>query len=61
MMGYIKHFDCRLQDLQVGWVDDKDVRGKYEKAIVIHASVRSFGELFLLLSLSSCLLAIYRA
>ncbi|KAI0264369.1 fatty acid synthase [Gloeopeniophorella convolvens] len=52
MMGYIKHFDGRLKDgsLHVGWVDaktgepvdDKDVRGKYEKDILNHAGVRFF-------------------
>ncbi|KAI0368773.1 fatty acid synthase [Pilatotrama ljubarskyi] len=50
MMGYIKHFDGRLKDgtLYVGWVDaksgepvdDKDVRGRYEKDILAHAGVR---------------------
>ncbi|TFY76669.1 hypothetical protein EWM64_g7343 [Hericium alpestre] len=50
MMGYIKHFEGRLKDgsLYVGWVDaktnepvdDKDVRGKYEKDILAHAGVR---------------------
>ena len=55
MMGYIKHFDGRLKDgtLHVGWVDaktgdpidDKDVRGRYEKEIMNHAGVRFFGEL----------------
>ncbi|KII85134.1 hypothetical protein PLICRDRAFT_45274 [Plicaturopsis crispa FD-325 SS-3] len=50
MMGYIKHFDGRLKDgsLYVGWVDvksgepvdDKDVRGRYEKEILSHAGVR---------------------
>ncbi|KAI0749711.1 fatty acid synthase [Daedaleopsis nitida] len=50
MMGYIKHFDGRLKDgsLYVGWVDaksnepvdDKDVRGRYEKEILQHAGVR---------------------
>ncbi|RDX57079.1 fatty acid synthase [Lentinus brumalis] len=50
MMGYIKHFDGRLKDgsLYVGWVDaksgepvdDKDVRGRYEKEILNHAGVR---------------------
>ncbi|KAG8733584.1 3-oxoacyl-[acyl-carrier-protein] synthase, partial [Ceratobasidium sp. 423] len=50
MMGYIKHFDGRLKNgnLYVGWVDaksgdlvdDKDVRGKYEKEILEHASIR---------------------
>lgn len=55
MMGYIKHFDGRLKDgtLHVGWidakagdpVDDKDVRGKYEKKIMSRAGVRFFGKL----------------
>ncbi|KAI5122922.1 hypothetical protein M0805_007600 [Coniferiporia weirii] len=50
LMGYIKHFDGRLPNgsLYVGWVnsksgepvDDKDVRGKYEKDILAHAGVR---------------------
>ncbi|KAI0787467.1 fatty acid synthase [Fomes fomentarius] len=50
MMGYIKHFDGRLKDgsLYVGWVDaksgepvdDKDIRGRYEKDILAHAGVR---------------------
>ncbi|KAA1467738.1 fatty acid synthase [Dentipellis sp. KUC8613] len=50
MMGYIKHFEGRLKDgtLYVGWVDaktnepvdDKDVRGKYEKDILAHSGVR---------------------
>ena len=54
MMGYIKHFDGRLKDgtLHVGWVDaktgepvdDKDVRGRYEKEIMNHAGVRFFGK-----------------
>lgn len=54
MMGYIKHFDGRLKDgaLYVGWVDskngepvdDKDVKGKYEKDILAHAGVRLIGE-----------------
>jgi fatty acid synthase subunit alpha, fungi type len=53
MMGYIKHFDGRLKDgsLHVGWVDsktnepvdDKDVRGRYEKEILNHAGVRLIG------------------
>ena len=56
MMGYIKHFDGRLKDgsLYVGWVDaksgepvdDKDVRGRYEKDILAHAGVRMIGESF---------------
>ncbi|KAF8843701.1 hypothetical protein BDN67DRAFT_963867 [Paxillus ammoniavirescens] len=50
IMGFIKHFDGRLKDgsLHVGWVDaktgepvdDKDVRGRYEKEILSHAGVR---------------------
>jgi fatty acid synthase subunit alpha, fungi type len=70
MMGYIKHFDGRLKDgtLHVGWVDtktgdpvdDKDVRGKYEKAIMSHAGVHFFGELLLVLALS-CLMPSIRA
>ena len=54
MMGYIKHFDGRLKDgtLHVGWVDaktgepvdDKEVRGRYEKEIMNHAGVRFFGK-----------------
>lgn len=53
MMGFIKHFDGRLKDgsLYVGWVDaktdepvdDKDVRGRYEKEILTHAGVRLIG------------------
>jgi fatty acid synthase subunit alpha, fungi type len=54
MMGYIKHFDGRLKDgsLYVGWVDsktsepvdDKDVRGRYEKEVLTHAGVRLIGK-----------------
>ncbi|KAG6813968.1 hypothetical protein H0H92_005223, partial [Tricholoma furcatifolium] len=50
MMGFIKHFDGRLKDgsLYVGWVDsktaepvdDKDVKGRYEKEILAHAGIR---------------------
>ncbi|KAG6910835.1 hypothetical protein DXG01_007150 [Tephrocybe rancida] len=50
MMGFIKHFDGRLKDgsLFVGWVDsktaepvdDKDVKGRYEKDILAHAGIR---------------------
>ena len=53
LMGHIKHFDGRLPNgsLYVGWVDsksgepvdDKDVRGKYEKEILAHAGVRLMG------------------
>ena len=59
IMGFIKHFDGRLPDgsLYVGWVDtktsqpvdDKDVRGKYEKEILVHAGIRLIGRLYLLL------------
>ena len=54
LMGYIKHFDGRLPNgsLYVGWVnsksgepvDDKDVRGKYEKEVLSRAGVRLIGE-----------------
>lgn len=54
IMGFIKHFDGRLKDgsLHVGWVDaktgepvdDKDVRGRYEKEILKHAGVRLIGK-----------------
>jgi fatty acid synthase subunit alpha len=54
MMGHIKHFDGRLKDgtLHVGWVDsksgepvdDKDVKGRYEKDIIEHAGVRLIGK-----------------
>lgn len=50
IMGYIKHFDGRLKNgsLYVGWVesksgepvDEKDVKGKFEKDILTHAGVR---------------------
>ncbi|EEB89578.1 hypothetical protein MPER_12305, partial [Moniliophthora perniciosa FA553] len=50
MMGFIKHFNGKLKDgsLYVGWVDsksgepvdDKDVKGRYEKDILTHAGVR---------------------
>ena len=53
IMGYIKHFDGRLKDgsLYVGWVDsksgepvdDKDVKGRYEKDILAHAGIRLIG------------------
>jgi len=53
IMGFIKHFDGRLKDgsLYVGWVDskanepvdDKDIKGKYEKEILAHAGVRLIG------------------
>lgn len=65
MMGYIKHFDGRLKDgsLYVGWVDatsgepvdDKDVRGRYEKEILSHAGIRLIGEFELLLCAVSLL------
>ena len=54
VMGFIKHFDGRLKDgsLYVGWVDsktnepvdDKEVKGCYEKDILLHAGVRLIGE-----------------
>jgi fatty acid synthase subunit alpha len=54
MMGHIKHFDGRLKNgnLYVGWVDaktgdpvdDKDVRGKYEQAILEHSGIRLIGK-----------------
>jgi fatty acid synthase subunit alpha, fungi type len=54
IMGFIKHFDGRLKDgsLYVGWVDsksgepidDKDVKGRYEKDVLAHAGVRLIGE-----------------
>ncbi|KAJ7502465.1 hypothetical protein B0H11DRAFT_2363002 [Mycena galericulata] len=50
IMGYIKHFDGRLKDgaLYIGWVDsktaepvdDKDVKGRYQKDVLQHAGVR---------------------
>lgn len=56
LMGYIKHFDGRLPNgsLYVGWVDskngepvdDKDVRGKYEKDMLSRAGVRLIGMLY---------------
>lgn len=65
MMGYIKHFDGRLKDgsLYVGWVDatsgepvdNKDVRGRYEKEILSHAGIRLIGEFQLLLCAVSLL------
>jgi fatty acid synthase subunit alpha, fungi type len=56
IMGFIKHFDGRLKDgsLYVGWVDskinepvdDKEVKGRYEKDILLHAGVRLIGECY---------------
>jgi hypothetical protein len=56
LMGYIKHFDGRLKDgsLYVGWVDsktsepvdDKDVKGRYQKDILEHAGVRLIGAFY---------------
>jgi fatty acid synthase subunit alpha len=50
IMGFIKDFDGRLKDgsLYVGWadsktnepVDDKDIKGRYEKDILLHAGIR---------------------
>lgn len=63
------HFDGRLEGtLHVGWVDvktgdpvdDKDIRGIYEKAILSHAGIRIFGELILVPALS-CLMPSIRA
>ena len=64
MMGMIKHFDGRLPDgaLYVGWVDaksgqpvdDKDVRGRYEKDILTHAGVRLIGTSHLMGKLIFC-------
>ena len=58
MMGFIKHFDGRLPSgsLYIGWVDskssepvdDKDVRGCYEKEILAHAGIRLIGKHFIL-------------
>ncbi|KAF7311700.1 Fatty acid synthase [Mycena indigotica] len=52
LMGYLKHFDGRLKDgsLYVGWadgksgepVDDKDVKGRYQKDILEHAEPELF-------------------
>ena len=54
IMGFIKHFDGRLKDgsLYVGWadsrsnepIDDKDIRARYEKDTLVHASVHLIGE-----------------
>jgi fatty acid synthase subunit alpha, fungi type len=62
MMGYIKLFDGCITDiiLHVGWVDaktgepvnDKDVGGKYERAIMSRIGVRFFGELLTVPALS---------
>ena len=56
IMGFIKHFDGRLKDgsLYVGWVDsktnepvdDKEVKGRYEKDILLHAGVRLIGKYY---------------
>ena len=53
-MGYIKHFDSRLKDgtLHVGRVgaktgdpiDDKDVRGGYEKVIMVTSVLVTSGQ-----------------
>ena len=70
MMGYIKHFDGRLKDgsLYVGWVDsktnepvdDKDVRGRYEKDILLHAGIRLIGKEWCSFELESSLTKQYR-
>ena len=56
IMGFIKHFDGRLKDgsLYVGWVDsktdepvdDREVKGRYEKDILLHAGIRLIGECY---------------
>ena len=56
IMGFIKHFDGRLKDgsLYVGWVDsktsepvdDKEVKGRYETDILLHAGIRLIGECY---------------
>jgi fatty acid synthase subunit beta len=56
IMGFIKHFDSRLKDgsLDVGWVDsktnepvdDKEVKGRYEKDILLRAGVRLIGKYY---------------
>ena len=61
IMGYVKHFDGRLKNgsLYVGWVesksgepvDEKDVKGKFEKDILTHAGVRLIGKYLELLFL----------
>jgi fatty acid synthase subunit alpha len=74
MMGYIKHFDGRLKDgsLYVGWVDsktgepvdDKDIKGHYEKEILAHAGVRLIGVYVLDLTPASshlCWILFFRA
>jgi len=60
MMGFIKHFDGRLKDgsLYVGWVDsktnepidDKDIKGRYEKDILTHGGVRIVGEYYVVIA-----------
>ena len=54
IMGFIKHFDSQLKDgsLYVGWVDsktddpvdDREVKGRYEKDILLHAGIRLIGK-----------------
>lgn len=56
LMGYIKHFDGRLKDgsLYVGWIDgktndpveDKDVKGRYEKDIWLALVTKHLNTLF---------------
>jgi fatty acid synthase subunit alpha len=56
IMGFIKHFDGRLKDgfLYVGWVesktkepvDDKEVKGRYEKDILLHALIGKYYKTF---------------
>jgi len=53
LMSFINHSDGRLEDNSsyVGWVDcktnepvdDKDVKGRYEKEVLLHAGIRLIG------------------
>ncbi len=68
MMGYIKPFDGCLKEgtLHMGWVDmktgdpvnDKNICGKYKKAILSHTGIQIFGELILVPALSHLMLSI---
>ena len=63
-----KHFDDHLNEgtLHVGWVDaktgdpvnDKDIHGKYKKAILSHANIQILSELILVPALSCLMLSI---
>jgi fatty acid synthase subunit alpha len=58
IMGFIKHFNGRLKDgslyVGLGWVDsktdepvdDKEVKGRYEKDILLHAGIRLIGKYY---------------